>query len=155
MIPPGASNLVFFSRLASGSRIEVVRMLPGGKGSRTGSHARSEDHHDRRRVREIAGTRITVYDVLDYHKLGWHRDVIAVTLSINSRQVEAAIRYIEEHRDEVMADYEEMLARDTRGNPPGLQTKLDAAHERLQARLRDIREAKDRKGQGARHSGGH
>jgi hypothetical protein len=28
-----------------------------------------------------------------------------------------AIHYIEEHRDEVMADYAEMLARDARGNP--------------------------------------
>jgi uncharacterized protein (DUF433 family) len=110
---------------------------------------------DRGRGPEVAGTRITVYDVLDYHKLGWHRDLIAVTLSLSSRQVEAAIRYIEEHRDEVMTDYEEMLARDARGNPPELQAKLDAAHERLQARLRDIREAKDREGQGARHSGGH
>jgi uncharacterized protein (DUF433 family) len=110
---------------------------------------------DRGRGPEVAGTRITVYDVLDYHKLGWHRDLIAVTLSLSSRQVEAAIRYIEEHRDEVMTDYEEMLARDARGNPPELHVKLDAAHERLQARLRDIREAKVREGQGARHSGGH
>jgi uncharacterized protein (DUF433 family) len=75
---------------------------------------------DRGRGPEIAGTRITVYDVADYHKLGWHRDVIAGTLSLSSRQVEAAIRYIEEHRDEVMADYEEMLARDARDNPPEL-----------------------------------
>ncbi len=110
---------------------------------------------DRGRGPEIAGTRITVYDVLDYHKQGWHRDMIAVTLSLSSQQVEAAVRYIEDHRDEVMADYDEMLARDARGNPPELQAKLDAAHERLQARLRDIREAKDREGQDARHSGGH
>ncbi|MGC8638359.1 MAG: DUF433 domain-containing protein, partial [Isosphaeraceae bacterium] len=75
---------------------------------------------------EIAGTRITVYGVLDYHKEGWHRDMIAATFRISSRQVEAAIRYIEEHRDEVMADYAEMLARDARGNPPELQAKLDA-----------------------------
>ncbi len=69
---------------------------------------------DRGRGREIAGSRITVYDVLDYHKHGWHRDRIAVTLSLSSRQVEAAIRYIDEHRDEVMAEYAEMLARRTR-----------------------------------------
>jgi uncharacterized protein (DUF433 family) len=110
---------------------------------------------DRGRGPEIAGTRITVYDLLDYHKLGWHRDVIAVTLSLSSRQVEAAIRYIEEHQDEVMADYEEMLARDARGNPPELEAKLGAAHERLQARLRERREARGREGQNARHSGGH
>ena len=55
---------------------------------------------------EIAGTRITVYDVIEYYKTGWHRDMIADNLELSSHQVEAAIRYIEEHRDEVMADYE-------------------------------------------------
>jgi uncharacterized protein (DUF433 family) len=110
---------------------------------------------DRGRGPEVAGTRITVYDVLDYHKLGWHRDMIAVTLQLSSQQVEVAIQYIEEHRDEVMVDYEEMLARDARGNPPELQAKLDAAHERLQARLRELREAKNRGAQDAGHSGGH
>ena len=47
---------------------------------------------DRGRGPEITGTRITVYDVLDYHSLGWHRDMIAVTLSLSSHQVEIAIR---------------------------------------------------------------
>ena len=54
-----------------------------------------------------------------------------------------------------MADYEEMLARDARGNPPELQAKLVGAHERLQAKLREIREAKNGEAQDARHSGGH
>ena len=110
---------------------------------------------DRGRGPEIEGTRITVYDVLDYHKLGWHRDMIAATLDLSSRQVEVAIGYIEEHRDEVMADYEEMLARDARGNPPELQAKLDAGHERFLAMVRELREAKDRGSQDAGHSGGH
>jgi uncharacterized protein (DUF433 family) len=110
---------------------------------------------DRGRGPEVAGTRITVYDVLDYHKAGMHRDLIADTLELSSQQVEVAIRYIDEHRDEVMADYTEMLARDARGNPPELQAKLDGAHERLQAKLRELREAKSREAQDARHSGGH
>ncbi len=109
---------------------------------------------DRGRGPEIAGTRITVYDILDYHKVGWHRDLIAATLELSSQQVEAAILYIEEHRDEVMADYEEMLARDARGNPPELQAKLDAARGKLQAKLRELREAKSREAEDARHSGG-
>jgi uncharacterized protein (DUF433 family) len=41
---------------------------------------------------EIAGTRITVYDVIEYYKTGWHRDVIATILELGSQQVEAAIR---------------------------------------------------------------
>jgi uncharacterized protein (DUF433 family) len=104
---------------------------------------------------EIAGTRITVYDVLEYYQAGWHRDMIAVTLTLSSHQVEAAIRYIEEHRDEVMASYDKNMERIRRGNPPELQARLDAAHERLQSRLRELREARNREGQDAGHSGGH
>ncbi len=33
---------------------------------------------------EIAGTRITVYDVIEYYKTGWHRDMIASLLSLSS-----------------------------------------------------------------------
>ena len=110
---------------------------------------------DRGRGPEVAGTRITVYDVLDYHKHGWHRDMIAVTLELSSQQVEAAIHYIEEHRDEVMADYEEMLARDARGNPPELQAKLDAGHELFLAKVREVREAKNRASQDEGFASGH
>jgi hypothetical protein len=81
--------------------------------------------------------------------------MIADTLELSSEQVEVALRYIEEHHDEVMADYAEMLAGDARGNPPELQAKLDRAHERLQAKQRELREAKNREAQDARHSGGH
>jgi uncharacterized protein (DUF433 family) len=110
---------------------------------------------DRGRGPEVAGTRITVYDLLDYYTEGMQRDMIAVTLSLSSLQVEAAIRYIDEHRDEVMAEYEEMLARDARGNPPELQAKLDAGHERFLAMVRERREAKEREARDAGHSGGH
>jgi uncharacterized protein (DUF433 family) len=67
---------------------------------------------------EIAGTRITVYDVIEYHNTGWHRDMIADTLELSSEQVEVAIRYIEENRDEVMANFERNMERINRGNPP-------------------------------------
>lgn len=110
---------------------------------------------DRGRGPEIAGTRITVYDVLDYHRLGWHRDRIATTLDLSSLQVEAAVRYIEEHRDEVMADYQQMLDRDARGNPPELQAKLDAGHERFLAMMQERRAARLRETQDAGHSRGH
>jgi uncharacterized protein (DUF433 family) len=102
------------------------------------------------RTPRIEGSRITVYDVLDYLKTGWHRDEIAALFDLSSRQVEAATRYIEEHRDEVMAEYEEILARHARGNPPELQAKLDAAHERLQAM---VRERRGSKGQEMHHGG--
>ena len=104
---------------------------------------------------EIAGTRITVYDVLEYHRSGWHRDMIADTLELSSGQVEVAIRYIEEHRDEVMAAYEKNMERIVRGNPPELQAKLDAGHERFLAMVRERRDAKSREASDAGDSRGH
>ncbi len=110
---------------------------------------------DRGRGPEIAGTRITVYDVLDYHRTGWHRDMIADTLTLSSQQVEVAIRYIEEHRDEVMADYEEMRARDARGNPPELQARLDALHWSAREKLEQLRRSKILKAADEGDSRGH
>jgi uncharacterized protein (DUF433 family) len=91
---------------------------------------------DRGRGPEIAGTRITVYDILDYHKQGWHHTRIAATLRLSSAQVLAAVRYIEEHKEEVLANYQKILDRCARGNPPEVQAKLDAIHAERKA-LRD------------------
>ena len=63
------------------------------------------------RTPRVAGSRITVYDILDYKQAGWGRDEIAALFDLSSRQVDAAVRYIEEHQDEVMAEYEAILAR--------------------------------------------
>ena len=104
---------------------------------------------------EIAGTRITVYDVIPYFQAGWHRDLIAVTLSLSSRQAEAAISYIEDHRDEVMASYERNMERIRRGNPPDLQAKLDAGHERFLAMVRERRAAKEQEASDEGRSGRH
>ncbi len=109
---------------------------------------------DRGRGPEIEGTRITVYDVLDYHLDGWHRDMIADNFDISSAQVETAIRHIDEHRDEVMAAYQKMLERDARGNPPELQAKLDALRGSCRARAQELRAAKEREAREAGHSGG-
>ncbi len=110
---------------------------------------------DRGRGPEIAGTRITVYDVLDYLREEWPAKEIAWLFHLSTDQVDAAVRYIEEHKAEVMADYDEMLVRDARGNPPELQAKLDAGHERFLAMVRERREAKSREARDAGHSGGH
>ena len=97
---------------------------------------------------EIAGKRITVYDVIDYYETGRHRDMIADTLSLSSQQVEVAIRYIEEHRDEVMASYERNMERIRRGNPPELQAKLDAMRGTARAKLEALRRSKTSRGHG-------
>jgi uncharacterized protein (DUF433 family) len=95
---------------------------------------------DRGRGPEIAGTRITVYDILDYVLNGWHPTGIAAFLRLSTHQVLAAMRYIDTHQEEVMAEYREMLARDARGNPPDLQAKLDAAHASFLEAVRQRRQ---------------
>lgn len=100
---------------------------------------------DRGRGPEIAGTRITVYNVLDYVEEGWHHTQIALFFRISSRQVLAAIDYIDRHREQVMADYREMLARSARGNPPELQAKLDAGHVRFLEMVRKRRAAESQR----------
>jgi uncharacterized protein (DUF433 family) len=97
---------------------------------------------DRGRGLEISGTRITVYDVWDYARHGWHETQIAVTLRLGSRQVRAALTYIEEHKDEVMSAYQEMVDRDARGNPPEIREKLQASREKLERFIQDRRERK-------------
>ncbi len=90
---------------------------------------------DRGRGPEIEGTRITVYDIWDYAKQNWHRDRIALWLRISSMQVAAALEYIEQHKAAVLEEYERILERNRRGNPPEVQAKLDAIHAEFQSML--------------------
>ena len=87
---------------------------------------------NRGRGPEIIGTRITVYDILDYTKHNWHHTAIAAALNLSSEEVLAALRYIEEHKEEVLARYQALLDRSERGNPPEVQARLDALHARYQ-----------------------
>jgi uncharacterized protein (DUF433 family) len=98
---------------------------------------------NRGRGPEIAGSQITVYDVMDYHKAGSHPNEIAQLFRLTPRQIEVAIKFIDEHKDEVLKVYERILNRDARGNPPELQAKLDAGHERFLAMVRARRNAKE------------
>jgi uncharacterized protein (DUF433 family) len=97
---------------------------------------------NRGRGPEIAGTRITVYDIMDYYTQDWHHTRIAAWLRLSSAEVQAAIRYIEEHKEEVSANYQKILERCARGNPPELQAKLDAISAEAQARFGEIRRKK-------------
>jgi uncharacterized protein (DUF433 family) len=80
---------------------------------------------DRGRGPEIAGTRITVYDIMDYYKQGCDGPTIAAKLRLSCAQVEVAIDYIEAHQGEVQADYQRILERHARGNPPELLAKAE------------------------------
>jgi uncharacterized protein (DUF433 family) len=95
---------------------------------------------DRGRGPEIKGTRITIYDVLDYVLECWHPSRIATWFHVSSRQVEAAIEYIQDHTIEVLTEYVKILERCARGNPPEIQAKLEASHLRTQKLKKKIRE---------------
>ncbi len=110
---------------------------------------------DRGRGPEIAGSRITVFDVLDYLQEGWPTVAIARLFHLNTSQVEVAIRYIEEHKDEVMEAYQRILDRCAQGNPPELQAKLDAGHEQFLAMARERQHARSQEERDAGDSRGH
>lgn len=91
---------------------------------------------DRGRGPEIAGTRITVYDIWDYASVGHHHTYIAVVLGLSSNQVLAALDYIEQHKAEVLEEYQKILDRAAKGNPPEVEEKLKKSKRKLEL-LRD------------------
>ena len=64
----------------------------------------------------IAGTRITLYDVMDYFTAGYPAKLIREKLGLTDAQIDAALSYIETHQAEVIAEYQEVLliAKDNR-----------------------------------------
>jgi uncharacterized protein (DUF433 family) len=102
----------------------------------------------------IKGTRITVYAVLEYLQAGWQRDEIARLFRLEPHQVEAAIHYIETHKEEVTAEFNKIMARIARGNPPELQARLDAIKGSARARLEELRRSRSQESANERHSGG-
>jgi uncharacterized protein (DUF433 family) len=56
----------------------------------------------------VAGTRITLYDVLDYLRAGWPPKLIRDRLDLTEQQVADALVYIDTHKAEVAAEYQEV-----------------------------------------------
>jgi uncharacterized protein (DUF433 family) len=83
---------------------------------------------------KIEGTRITVYAIFEYVELQRSREWIAATLGLSSRQVQAAIDYIAEHRTEVQTEYQKIADRIRAGNPPWVQERLQEAREKFRVR---------------------
>jgi uncharacterized protein (DUF433 family) len=57
----------------------------------------------------VAGTRITLYDVMDYVTAQYPPKFIRAMLSLTEKQMNAALSYIEAHRAEVEAEYQLVL----------------------------------------------
>ncbi|NJL55209.1 DUF433 domain-containing protein [bacterium] len=57
----------------------------------------------------ISGTRITLYDVMDYVNAQYPPKFIRGLFNLTSEQINAALAYIEENRAEVEAEYQIVL----------------------------------------------
>ncbi|MDJ0728945.1 MAG: DUF433 domain-containing protein [Crocosphaera sp.] len=57
----------------------------------------------------IAGTRITLYQLMDYIHAGYPTHLISHKFMITDEQFQAAINYIETHYDEIEAEYKLVL----------------------------------------------
>jgi uncharacterized protein (DUF433 family) len=59
----------------------------------------------------IAGTRVTLYQLLDYLKAGWSPDQIQYLHRLTDAQMAGTLAYIESHRAEVESEYALVLRR--------------------------------------------
>ncbi len=59
----------------------------------------------------VAGTRITLYDIMDYLKADWPPTLIQQWFDLSSQQMTEIMSYIGSHRREVEAEYQEVLKR--------------------------------------------
>jgi len=57
----------------------------------------------------IAGTRITLYSIMDYVTAGWPAKLIRDRLNLTDQQITDVLAYIAEHRLEVEAEYQQVL----------------------------------------------
>lgn len=86
--------------------------------------------HDRGRGPEIAGTRITVMDLLPYFlDPSATESYICQVNNLSAHQVAEARAYVLHHADTVLAEHLEIEARIAAGNPPSVVDKAKKTHE--------------------------
>jgi uncharacterized protein (DUF433 family) len=91
---------------------------------------------NRGRGPELAGTRITIYNLLPYFERGWAYSAIAEAHGISCDQVLALKEYFECHKEEILAENAKILERIGKGNPPEVEARRVGSRAKLQA-LRD------------------
>lgn len=57
----------------------------------------------------LAGTRITIYDLLTYLKADWPPYLVQQWLNLSESQMHGAMAYIANHREAVEAEYQEVI----------------------------------------------
>ena len=89
----------------------------------------------------IAGTRITLYDVMDYVTAGWPPKLIRDRLNLTDQQVADVLEYINTHRAAVDAvahadDAIRAVAADSHGDAAALARVLRRVAEQIRKHLR-------------------
>lgn len=79
----------------------------------------------------IAGTRITVWDVVHYLEHGRSLEYIAGVLPLSMDELKSAVGFIESNREYVYRVHEQIEERNRRGNPPEIQAKLVESEKRM------------------------
>jgi uncharacterized protein (DUF433 family) len=57
----------------------------------------------------IRGTRKTIYQVMDFVTAGWSPERIRDIMCLTDEEIDGVMRYIDEHREEVDAEYRQVL----------------------------------------------
>lgn len=97
------------------------------------------DIHDFGIGPSIRGTRLVMTDIYQMLYGHVHRtaEEVAAFYRLPVEKIRAAIAYIDANRERVEADMKAIRERAARGNPPEVQAKLDAAHQRFLLRLNE------------------
>jgi uncharacterized protein (DUF433 family) len=91
---------------------------------------------DRGRGPEVAGTRVTVYRIMDFVREGSSAADIAAELHLTEEQVRVALDYIAVHRRIVEAEYTKILQRVQQRNPPHVEAGQASSPDILKQRIR-------------------
>ena len=92
----------------------------------------------------VAGTRITVWDIVYYLEAKWSHEDIAQILDLTVDQMRAAVQYIRDNEAQVMEVHRKIEERNARGNPPEVQAKLDSLHVRFTEYVKRVREGQSK-----------
>lgn len=58
----------------------------------------------------VAGTRVTLYDILEYLADGWAYADLCALFGLSSAQLASALGYIEDHREAIQVEYHGVVA---------------------------------------------
>ena len=103
----------------------------------------------------IDGLLITIYDIVHYLEAGKTAADIVDILPLTLEQVETTIRYIDDHKEEVMTVHRQIEKRIARGNPPEIEARARASRAKMNAWLQDRQQGTTKGQNGEGHPGRH